>query len=153
MTLKNKHFKFTIDSKDTYELIDIFKWISDGEYKGKPTLQIGLPHIGDNKLEIYFVCFYGEPLIKIEKWLVNGINYIKQVYGYEYSNKPINVSYYVDNPNYDFISDDHEGVVPGDLQPKNTNKKELKIEEFDKIEDIVGLEFNSLTISLEKIKL
>ena len=149
-------------SKDRDELIDIFKWISDGKYDGKyPNFQLG----GTPKnISLSFQRFFHEKEFEVEDWMIDGIKYIINVYKYEYSSKsigapwknikPILITFEIDNPNYDAIADllhDEEGVIAGGKSPKNSNKKIMKSEKFDKIEDVLGLKVSNLCISISKV--
>ena len=148
--------------KDREELIDIFKWISDDDYNGEyPNFQLqGTP----NNIILHFQRFFGENQFEIEEWLVSGVNYVMEVYGYKYTLnsialpwvnlKPVSISYELDNPNYDELADllhDEEGVIAGGKSPKNSNKKIIKSETFDRIEDALGLKVNALSIRISKV--
>jgi hypothetical protein len=139
--------------KDREELIDIFKWISYDDYNGEnPNFQLqGTP----NNIILHFQRFFGENQFEIKEWLISGVNYVMEVYGYKYGNsKPVSISYELDNPNYDELADllhDEEGVIAGGKSPKNSNKKIIESKTFDKIEDVLGLKVNTLSIRISKV--
>jgi hypothetical protein len=151
-----KNLKFDI-VKDSGEIIEILKWISDGKYDGVyPNFQLQ----GTQKnIILHFQRFYGEEQFLVKDWLIDGVKYIMEVYGYKYGHdfhntKPVSVSIESDNPEYDEIShmlDDDEGVVAGGKSRKNSNKKIMKNESFDKIENAIGLEVNTLSVLISKV--
>lgn len=153
--MKN-NYKFDI-LKDRNELIEVFKWFSNGVYNGKyPNFQLqGTP----NNIKLHFQRFFGEEEFKINDWLINGVNYIREIYGYgygcEYSyTKPVSISFEVDNTHYDAIANllyDEEIVIVDGKSPKNSNKKIMKTEVFDKIENVLGLKVNNLSIEISKL--
>lgn len=159
-----KRFNENKDNLDTNEVIDIFKWISDGEYDGKyPNIQLLLESPTSRK--IVFQRFHGQPPFTVEDWMINGVKYIMDVYGYKYTNntvnygkgpevmKPVKIGYEIDNPDFDevaYANFDWEGVNPGGAVPPNTNKKIFKREGFDKIEDLLGKEIDGMNVYISK---
>jgi hypothetical protein len=147
-----KQTKFDI-VKDEKEIIDIFKWISNNKYDGEyPNFQ--LQGTSEN-IKLHFQTFFGEKEFVIDDWLIDGVKYIMEVYGYKYSTniKPISISFKIDNPNYDVINDlinDYEGVTVGGKLLKNSNKKIVKCKTFDKIEKVLNLKVSKLSIKITK---
>ena len=143
-------------SKDREELIEIFKWISNNKYDGVyPNFQLGGT---PENIVLLFKRFWHEPQFLVEDWLINGVKYIMQVYGYKFrrmhnNSKPVSVSLETANPDYDEIADllnDDEGVVAGGKSRQNSNKKIMSTKSFDNIESAVGLEVNTLSIYISK---
>jgi hypothetical protein len=153
-TLKKSKFDIV---KYREEIIEIFKLISDRKYNGVyPNFQLQ----GTQKnIILHFQRFYGEEQFLIKDWLIDGVKYIMGVYGYKYGHalhntKPVSVSIEIDNPKYDEISDmldDYEGAVASGKSRKNSNKKIIKNESFDKIENVIGLEVNTLSVHISKV--
>ena len=116
-TYVNEDVLRNVPKQKAGELIffNIGKWISDDDYNGEyPNFQLqGTP----NNIILHFQRFFGENQFEIKEWLISGVNYVMEVYGYKYGNsKPVSISYELDNPNYDELADllrDEEGVIGG----------------------------------------
>ena len=142
--------------KDREELIEIFKWISNNKYDGVyPNFQLwGTP----GNIVLLFQRFGHEPQFLVEDWLIDGVKYVMQVYGYKYrhmyhNSKPVSVSFETANPDYDEIADlldDDEGVFAGGESRQNSNKNIMSTKSFDNIDSAVGLEVNTLSIYISK---